>query len=137
MGNNFYLVKFKSDKVKLGHGLIALGLANYAFKDVPFSTGIAIFDPGVSIPLHSHNSDEQITILSGNGIAEIEGKVFPVEKFDTTYIQKDIPHRFINTGKSKLIIQFVYGIDYATRTDVETGQTMSQFPEEGGVNFYN
>ena len=80
MGNNFHLVKFKSDKVKLGHGLIALGLANYAFKDVPFSTGIAIFDPGVSIPLHSHNSDEQITILSGNGIAEIEGKVFPVER---------------------------------------------------------
>ena len=87
MENNFHLVKFKSDKVKLGQGLIALGLANYAFKDVPFSTGIAIFDPGVSIPLHSHNSDEQITILSGNGIAEIEGKVFPVEKFDTTYIQ--------------------------------------------------
>ena len=49
MGNNFYLVKFKSDKVKLGHGLIALGLANYAFKDVPFSTGIAIFDPKINI----------------------------------------------------------------------------------------
>ena len=42
MENNFHLVKFKSDKVKLGQGLIALGLANYAFKDVPFSTGIAI-----------------------------------------------------------------------------------------------
>ena len=37
-----------------------------------FCTGITSFPPGASIPMHTHNCDEQVTLLEGEGTAEIE-----------------------------------------------------------------
>ena len=34
-----------------------------------FSSGMTTFPPGASIAVHTHNTDEQVTLLEGEGIA--------------------------------------------------------------------
>ena len=91
-----------------------------------FSSGITTFPPGAAIALHTHNADEQVTILEGQGTAEIEGRHEPVNPYDTTFIPAGVPHRFINRDGSNMRILWVYDSTRVTRTYVETGQETDQ-----------
>ena len=92
-----------------------------------FTGGMSTFDPGVEVPLHSHNTDEMVTVLEGAGECEIEGDVQPVKPFDTTYIPAGIVHCFRNTGSGPMSILWVYGSVNVTRTFAATGETVQHF----------
>ena len=51
----------------------------------------------------------------------------PVNRYDTTFIPAGVPHRFINRGKDKMRILWVYSSIQVTRTYVETGEETDQF----------
>ena len=89
--------------------------------------GITSFPPGAGIRLHSHNTIEQVTLIEGEGIAEIDGIEHPVRPFDTTQIPPGIHHRFVNTGTGRMRILWVYGSTDVKRTFADTGETMDQF----------
>ena len=92
-----------------------------------FSSGVTTFPPSASIAVHTHNTDEQVPLLEGEGIAEVEGRQEQVNPYDTTFIPAGVPHRFINRGNGKMRILWVYGSIYVTRTYVETGEETDQF----------
>lgn len=119
--------------VDRGEGINTTPLVGTAIGAKVFSSGITTFPPGGAIALHTHNVDEQVTVLEGEGEAEIQGKRHPVKPYDTTFIQAGITHRFINTGKGRMRIMWVYASTNVTRTFVETGQTVQQLsPGEFG-----
>ncbi len=89
-----------------------------------FTTGMTVFPPGEGAPMHSHNCDEQVTMLEGEGECEIDGVVTPLSQYDTTYVPADIPHRFTNTGTGPMRILWIYSTDRVTRTFSETGETV-------------
>jgi quercetin dioxygenase-like cupin family protein len=89
-----------------------------------FTSGLTRFPPGQKVPMHSHNCDEQVTLLEGLAELETGGKRTALKPYDSAYVPADEPHRFINVGDGQLTIMWVYGADRVTRTFTETGETV-------------
>jgi putative monooxygenase len=122
------LIRFaESDVIARGDGIESVRLTPDPLVGQGFSMGITSFPPGAGIRLHSHNTIEQVTLIEGEGIAEIDGIQHPVRPFDTTQIPPGIYHRFVNTGTGRMRILWVYGSTDVKRTFADTGETMDQF----------
>jgi quercetin dioxygenase-like cupin family protein len=89
-------------------------------------TGISSYPRGEGAPLHTHNCDEQVTLLEGIGEVEIEGVVTPLVPYDSTYIAGGVEHAFRNTGDDPMVILWIYTSDRVTRTFADTGETVEQ-----------
>ena len=86
------------------------------------------FPPGQGAPMHYHQCDEHITVMEGAGIVEIDGVTTEIKIHDTMYIAAGSAHRFHNTGEETLCILWIHNSDNATRTLVESGETVAQKP---------
>jgi quercetin dioxygenase-like cupin family protein len=129
-----HILKFDElPKVARGGGIETVPLAGPRLGAKGISTGITRFPAGTSVPEHTHNVEEAVTLLEGEGTVEIEGKQTPVKPWDSTYIPAGVPHRFINSGNGRMSILFVYGGTHVTRTFVATGETVVQLSEEDKV----
>ena len=87
------------------------------------TTGITEFQPGSGLELHTHNCEEQVTVLEGEALAEIDGVTHELTAPDTTFVTLGLPHRFVNRGNKPMKILWVYTTTKVTRTFVGTGQT--------------
>ena len=122
------LIKFDEvDPVARGDGIESIRLTPTPLEGQGFTMGVTSFPPGASIRLHSHNTIEQVTVIEGEGIAELNGEQLPAKPYDTTQIAPGEWHRFINTGSRLMRILWVYGSTDVTRTFADTGETVEQF----------
>ncbi|MCC7104424.1 MAG: cupin domain-containing protein [Chloroflexi bacterium] len=94
------------------------------------TTGTTSFPPGMAIPLHTHNVEEQVLILEGEATCEIDGKLFELVAGDFTWVPAGTPHRFINRGLTRMTILWIYGGYHVTRTIVATGETFEHLSEK-------
>ncbi len=109
-----------------GKGIRSIPLVGPQVDSETLLTGISSFPPGTEIALHTHNRDECVVVLEGQGFCEVGGSRHEVKPFDTTFAPAGVEHRFVNTGEGDMRILWVYaGID-TTRTYVETGETAPQ-----------
>jgi quercetin dioxygenase-like cupin family protein len=60
--------------VDRGNGIQSTPLVTKALGSQHITTGITRFPVGAKVPMHSHNCDEQVTILEGEADAEIDGQ---------------------------------------------------------------
>ncbi len=122
------LIRFdEADPVARGDGIESVRLTPDPLPGQGFTMGVTSFPPGTSIRLHSHNTIEQVTVLEGEGIAELNGEQLPARPYDTTQIEPGEWHRFVNTGSTMMRILWVYGSTDVTRTFADTGETVEQF----------
>ena len=111
-----------------GAGIASVELTSPPLAEQGFIMGITTFPPGTSIPIHCHNTVEQVTLIEGEGLAEIAGEQFPVRPFDTTQVPAGQFHRFLNPGPATMRILWVYGSTHVTRTFLD-GRTVDQFEQ--------
>lgn len=122
------LIDFASaERIERGDGIESVRLTPVPLDGQAFVMGVTSFPPGTSIPLHSHNTIEQVTVIEGNGVAVVNGEERPARPYDTTQIPPGEYHRFINTGDTVMRILWVYGSTYVTRTFADSGETVDQF----------
>lgn len=125
------LIRFdEEERVARGDGIESVRLTPEPLEGQTFVMGVTSFPPGSSIPLHSHNTIEQVTVIEGEGIAELDGERRPARPYDTTQIAPGEFHRFINTGETLMRILWVYGSTHVTRTFADTGETVEQFAKK-------
>ena len=113
--------------IERGNGISSIPLAGEKTDAKNFSNGITAFPPGAAIELHTHNTEEAVTLLEGDAECEVNGERHRVKPFYTTYFPAGIPHRFINVGNGPMKILWVYGSIPVTRTFVASGETTGQF----------
>lgn len=107
-----------------GGGVQTIPLVTRKVGSTGLINGITIIGPGSAVPMHSHNCEESVMVLSGQGIVEIDGVEYPVAPGDTTFLPANIPHCFKNSSKAEeMRILWIYATIDATRTNIETGQT--------------
>jgi quercetin dioxygenase-like cupin family protein len=122
------LIRFsEADPVARGDGIESVRLTPTPLSGQGFIMGVTSFPPGTSIRLHSHNTVEQVTVIEGEGMAELNGEQVPARPYDTTQVAPGELHRFINSGSTMMRILWVYGGTDVTRTFADTGETVGQF----------
>ena len=107
----------KAKVIQRGGGIETVPLITpFATTEAKFTTGMSVYPKGKGAPLHYHNCDEQVTLLDGEGEVEVDGKVTPLARFDSTYIQAGKIHAFRNTGDQPMRILWIYSSNRVTRT---------------------
>ena len=89
------------------------------------TSGITEFQPGVGIPLHTHNVDETVLILEGTARFQLGEDEFELTGGDATWVDAGVPHRFRNPGPGRLRFHWVYSARAVTRTICATGETVA------------
>ena len=120
--------------VDRGNGIQTIPLVTKELGSKHLTTGITRFPVGAKVPMHSHNCDEQVTILEGEAEADLDGERHRLHAYDTTLIPANKPHRFINVGASQLAILWIYTSTEVTRTFAETGETVAHLSERDLVS---
>ena len=112
-------------KISRGNGIVNHLIASKSIGASKIHSGITIIPPQTSVPAHSHNTEEQVTILKGtlkiilNGRKEVDCNVY-----DSTFITSNIQHELINETDEEVHAIIIYGSVDVNRTFSKTGLTV-------------
>jgi quercetin dioxygenase-like cupin family protein len=91
------------------------------FGSVGICGGYGEFEPGTSLPCHTHQYDESITIITGQAVCQVAGKRYNLAGCDTAFVPEGRPHRFLNQSDGPMAMIWVYAGSEPERTLVATG----------------
>jgi quercetin dioxygenase-like cupin family protein len=83
--------------------------------------GYGRFLSGASLPCHIHDYDESITIVKGAAVCLVQGRQYHLSGYDTAFIPKGIPHRFLNLSGDEMAMLWVYAGDEPDRRILDAG----------------
>ena len=79
-------------EVPRGKGIVNYLIASKKVGARAIHTGISKLPVGVPVPRHSHNSEEQVTVLEGTEKILLDDHEEVCRRFDSTFISADVEH---------------------------------------------
>ena len=110
--------------VKRNDEIVNFVIAGPKQRTANIKSGITRMRPGSVVPRHSHNAEEQATVLEGKVRFVLGDKVVECGRYDSTYISAGVEHEFSNVGAGDALVMVIYGASHVTRTFSETGETV-------------
>jgi quercetin dioxygenase-like cupin family protein len=110
--------------IKRGDGIVNLVIASPKQGTRNIKSGITRMHAGTKVPRHSHNCEEQVTVLEGRLRLVLGDQVVECGRYDSTYISAGVPHEFSNIGDGEALVMVIYGASHVTRTFTDTGETV-------------
>ena len=112
-------------KFSRGRGIVNHLIANKKIGASTIHSGITFLPPKTSVPDHSHNTEEQVTILKGTLKIILNGDQEVIcNSYDSTFISSNVQHELINETEEEVHAIIIYGSADVTRTFTETGETV-------------
>jgi len=115
------IVRYENDAIyELSKDAFFLDLFARRFGAVGICGGHGRFLPGASLPCHTHDFDESITIIQGTAVCLVQGRRYELSDCDTAFIPRGLPHRFLNLSGSAMSMIWVYAGDEPDRRVVDS-----------------
>ena len=115
----------KIPKISRGNGIVNHLIASKNIGASKIHSGITVIPPQTSVPAHSHNTEEQVTILKGTLKIILNGrKEVDCNAYDSTFITSNIQHELINETDEEVHAIIIYGSVDVNRTFSKTGLTV-------------
>ena len=112
-------------KISRGNGIVNHLIATRAHGACVFHTGISELPVGIPAPRHSHNAEEQVTVLEGTVKITLGDRTQICGRFDSTFIAAGVEHELVNVGESTAFVLVVYGATEVSRTFAASGETVA------------
>ena len=100
-------------------GVEALDFARGEIGARSLLTGVATIDPGAGLVLHTHDCEESVTVIEGAATCEIDGELYQLRPYETSFVPPGVAHRFFNQSDRPVKILYVYPSTRVARTPVE------------------
>jgi quercetin dioxygenase-like cupin family protein len=85
-----------------------------------FSTYLAIFEPGARLALHQHPVSEALTVVEGEAVLQVEGRIYRMSLLDCAHVPAGEPHAVSNDSPDcELIIHTAFASAQPTRELVD------------------
>jgi quercetin dioxygenase-like cupin family protein len=85
---------FDDDGNKLDGIRGRIGVSAMTFGDHEIGIDFMEMQPGSAFPLHTHEGDHILYVVSGRGLAQVGGEDHPLETGDTIFVPAEHPHSF-------------------------------------------
>ncbi len=111
-------------QVSRGKGIVNRLIAHRRVGARAIHSGITDLPPGASVPAHSHNAEEQVTVIQGTLRIRMGDRTVDCGPCDSTFISAGVEHEFSNVGEGRALVMVIYGTADPTRTFAGTGETV-------------
>ncbi|ACB33097.1 Cupin 2 conserved barrel domain protein [Leptothrix cholodnii SP-6] len=126
MSKQAHFLPFASlPEIARGNGIVNYLIASKKVGARAMHTGITMLPVGVPAPRHSHNAEEQVTVLEGRVKIVLEDREQVCSRFDSTFISAGVVHELVNVGDAPAYVLVVYGSPDVDRTFAATGETVA------------
>jgi quercetin dioxygenase-like cupin family protein len=125
MSTTKYFIPFSSlTEVPRGNGIVNYVIASKKTGARAMHTGISKLPPGTRAPRHSHNAEEQVTVLEGTVEITLDDITQVCNRYDSTFIAANVEHEIVNVGNETAYVLVIYGAPEVSRTFAATGETV-------------
>lgn len=112
-------------RVKRGRGIVNHLIASKHIGAEVIHSGITFMPAHTSVPAHTHNAEEQVTILKGTLKIILDGdQEVHCGVYDSTFISSGVRHELINETNDEVHALITYGSANVTRTFSDSGETV-------------
>ncbi len=132
MKQNINHLKYKDlPQILRGQGIVNRPIASKSIGANSLHSGITYMPPRTAVPVHSHNAEEQVTILEGTMKITLDGgRAVSCHQYDSTFISAGVTHELINDTDEHVLVMVIYGSSKVNRTVTKTGEVVDVGTED-------